>query len=1189
MNTLESEPMWLKSWETIPRSSKKVEDVDSANCSGDEGAVTVKSGLEGLELVGEVGGSGEAGRNIKDSESICETSQPLEQCVRQCIDNGQETYISTSCGLKLWAGHFGEFAEQYSIQAQDSQGYTGITMQEGQLHLTARANDATWSSAMRIWPIPLLARAAKGEKEVQKMHNVDNYPRERDRMPCWRGGEENMACWNGGRRMAESEGMMGKGEGRDAVLARREEGNMACWNGGRRTAELEGMMGRMSTTHEICGMRKEYSNVCIRALARGGDATSQHKNLQITAAHSAALDDIARETDETRVEGGTSEAMRTRVVPRKLRRSLSCTAGGHEIGSIVLNLGPAIPPSRTRSCLNAVATSSILCSCSLHAKSRPAHHSIHTANPRTLCIFNAYSLRPATTACLLCTVAATLTQSLHWARFAFRLLCLPRIMQTATPPTTSRRTDRLFPYTYSAWSQGWEPFCVVVAANTQYIPQPIDASLVPTVQTDGLWGVHEWTRFPQPYVDSCPFLAYIPLPQSPDNVLSCTITRSMWTEVPGMSGYHTIANTFRDQLREELHSAMRLCESSFPKLRAMTSYRHIDLPQITLDRAATSYYRLCGELRPWHDFVEYFRNTQQYLLELRGFRAWKHVPLQPRSTRCCIQAWSGLNSASEKHTKEIWLYLPHIKYIEYFEDAVCGRSPREDALNPTPEYEAKLDASHRKGKQMDALCERALKDGRDPAPPDVCNAANRLSRVNWMKIRKDPPPRLFAVPPIHLFQGLKSTEKQAIFFQNILILHDELHERVGREGCSDLNTATWRDVLSHMYWKQQWPREVLFDASHFWKYGGKLFFGKVNDAVISGDQRWINKLPCGCPIPDDVTLLNAEVRHHLLFHMNWLLALHKYNDMACWQAQYCGAPAPDALNGIGCVPFGEIWGSDPYGGPPLPYAVENWVDRREWASKLQLAMEGWKGFDSAETTDGHLLSKICFSELVHLDYVSYEQQLLGFWIQSFIEILGYIPASMLPPTTLVPLCNAHPDYSCYPQVTLKPTGNDPQHASTQGVWADGRISAADGSSMTAPASVCAVPSSTGTRAWRGDEGTDGAGGVPESAREHVEGAKQSASIEHAPAHAHGHRMEEGASRGLRARTSRADRRRRREKGAEGAWVKSDAPAVAVPDILCSPPYLHDNGLVGFCEACVVVRMTGGRGSGVELGSRACCG
>ncbi|KAA1479094.1 hypothetical protein DENSPDRAFT_855241 [Dentipellis sp. KUC8613] len=634
---------------------------------------------------------------------------------------------------------------------------------------------------------------------------------------------------------------------------------------------------------------------------------------------------------------------------------------------------------------------------------------------------------------------------------------------------------------------------------------PIDASLVPTVQTDGLWGVHEWTQFPQPYVDSCPFLAYIPLPQSPDDVLSCTITRSMWTKVPGMSGYHTIADTFRDQLREELHSAMRLCESSFPKLRAMTSYRHIDLPQITLDRAATSYYRLCGELRPWHDFVEYFRNTQQYLLELRGFRAWyndissgstplvrqptrgctvptlelyashvdrnvtvyvsvpehyynldprKHVLLQPRSTCCRIQAWSGLNSASEKHTKEIWLYLLHVKYIKYFEDAVRGRSPREDALNPTPEYEAKLDASHRKGKQMDALRERALKDERDPAPPDVRNAANRmpgsdwhrefrrrsgiemherpdymkppvalwkegLSRVNWMKIRKDPPPRLFAVPPIHLFQGLKTTEKQAIFFRNILILHDELHERVGCEGCSDLNTVTWCDVLSHTYWKRQWPHEVSFDASHFWKYGGKLFFGKVNDAVISGDQRWINKLPCGCPIPDNVTLLNAEVRHCLLFHMNWLLALHEYNDMACWQAQYCGAPAPDALNGIGCVPFGEIWGSDPYGGPPLPYAVENWVDHREWASKLQLAMEGWKGFDSAETTDGHLLSKICFSELMHLDYVSYEQQLLGFWIQSFVEILGYIPASMLPPTTLVPLCNAHPDYSRYKEGQLK--------------------------------------------------------------------------------------------------------------------------------------------------------------------------
>ncbi|KAI0069215.1 hypothetical protein BV25DRAFT_1910910 [Artomyces pyxidatus] len=191
-----------------------------------------------------------------------------------------------------------------------------------------------------------------------------------------------------------------------------------------------------------------------------------------------------------------------------------------------------------------------------------------------------------------------------------------------------------FPHRYEAWTWSPDPDYIIVAANTKDIPAPVDDSQHPTLFIDGLWGQHEWTRFPQAYDSRFPYLAYIPIPPQhrPTSlstiaamsftILHANVSKEMWTTLGAPPGRHVPDVGVLSSLQRRLDYAVTVSRNLFPQLSATPAFAHVVVPTIALDRARAAFITLETGVASWKDFVERFRALQRALLEMTAFADW---------------------------------------------------------------------------------------------------------------------------------------------------------------------------------------------------------------------------------------------------------------------------------------------------------------------------------------------------------------------------------------------------------------------------------------------------------------------------------------------------------------------------------------------------------------------------------------
>ena len=180
------------------------------------------------------------------------------------------------------------------------------------------------------------------------------------------------------------------------------------------------------------------------------------------------------------------------------------------------------------------------------------------------------------------------------------------------------------PYEFWASADAWRPDFVILGANAAAIPSPPPNSAV-IIGTDGLWGAHEWTIYPQPHRPEFPYLAWIPLrqsnPSSPSDVLTRSIDKTMWQAHPDHSNIHIVNPTVLNELRARWETLKVDVQDPFHDI--FTNPRApIQRPMKAYTRAFEAFGRMEQDFGAWQDFVKVFRNLQRSLLELQAFLDW---------------------------------------------------------------------------------------------------------------------------------------------------------------------------------------------------------------------------------------------------------------------------------------------------------------------------------------------------------------------------------------------------------------------------------------------------------------------------------------------------------------------------------------------------------------------------------------
>jgi hypothetical protein len=304
------------------------------------------------------------------------------------------------------------------------------------------------------------------------------------------------------------------------------------------------------------------------------------------------------------------------------------------------------------------------------------------------------------------------------------------------------------PHTCWALADAWRSGYVILCANAEAIPAPPSQS-PPIIDSEGLWGAHEWTIHPQLYQQQFPYLSWISLHPSNTvpsdfDVYTPTVKKTMWHPHPTKLNLHVINPTVLCALTTEWESIKSTTEDLFQK-HIMSS---VQPPKEAFFRALSALDRLREDFEAWRDFVQVFRSLQRSLLELKAFIDWyKDInagagfcsPVRT-PTRGAIfedvqayinhQHWSiaafllipksafDLDSSREAsllshklcqtnttshhsipHTLSHWYYPPHVSnYVSDFETAARGYADRLDVFNPNQSLKRKLEKMENKKK-----------------------------------------------------------------------------------------------------------------------------------------------------------------------------------------------------------------------------------------------------------------------------------------------------------------------------------------------------------------------------------------------------------------------------------------------------------------------------------------------------------
>ncbi|KAI9459700.1 hypothetical protein BJY52DRAFT_1186313 [Lactarius psammicola] len=493
-------------------------------------------------------------------------------------------------------------------------------------------------------------------------------------------------------------------------------------------------------------------------------------------------------------------------------------------------------------------------------------------------------------------------------------------------------------YTCWAFADDWKPGFIMLGANVNAIPAPPPQSAV-IIGTDGLWGAHEWTIYPQPYRHEFPYLAWIPMPSPnpfiPSDVLTRSVEKTMWQAHSHKPNTRVINPTLLDP---------------FTTISSDPSFSSVQHPTEASIRASAALSRLENDFWSLAGFVEVFRSLQRSLLELRAFLSWwkdarasddsrspVHVPtrgsiffdkdlftsharwsvaafllvhksmfvldpvkkvvLSPR-TLCKARPMSPQPLL---HSLHLWYYPPLVQDIMMdLESSSWGYAERLDTFSPTKVFKRTLDkienkrndeagrrAKMAKVTQSSHLELRRLTDAAPtpdwfPKPHEIwLDAMNYVSQDD---LASTVSPRRFSLPPVHLFWG-SNEQKQRTYYHHFFVLHHAIRQQVSR--LPPLTTQEWRSVLGNTYWKQQWPKpdgnvpsqDSTFDPNAFWRHSGPLFFGdELSAEIVAGRHNPTSTLPCRCVVRMD-TADDPDIRQVALYHLSLLHASEEAKEM----------------------------------------------------------------------------------------------------------------------------------------------------------------------------------------------------------------------------------------------------------------------------------------------------------------------
>ncbi|KAA1478912.1 hypothetical protein DENSPDRAFT_845955 [Dentipellis sp. KUC8613] len=429
---------------------------------------------------------------------------------------------------------------------------------------------------------------------------------------------------------------------------------------------------------------------------------------------------------------------------------------------------------------------------------------------------------------------------------------------------------RIFPYPVTCWTTGWQSHTIIVAANTASIPHLPHPETKPTSYTDGLWGIHEWTRQPQEFDTAFPYLAWIALPLDNNSPLHRMPTRAELQPHPYISNRHILSESSHAQLwtlwaEIKDHFMVVACRAAH-----IDGLDHLLVPWEATRRLSITLLRLRLAPSTWRDIVECVRTAQRSILEIHAFLAyikdWETsagktprpaVFRQPTRgaiihdlslyfdfTRLGIaiflelpeDEWEPLPRAKyvqktqlpqhstwpispdvsispTEHTKEIWHYPPLVSDIVYFERAARGYAPRTDEETLTLRtMEIMRRHSLRAQLQPHKLNTEArrFKNTAD-IPSWVPSVLAEWSYAGFAKHRARYDTTLhrpwdFHLPPIHLFWGVDSHNQTIFFFHWQCIEEIWMLRHI---GCSDINALS-RKVFTTSDWR-------LYLSDTYWK------------------------------------------------------------------------------------------------------------------------------------------------------------------------------------------------------------------------------------------------------------------------------------------------------------------------------------------------------------------------------------
>ncbi|KAJ7776601.1 hypothetical protein DFH07DRAFT_766796 [Mycena maculata] len=178
---------------------------------------------------------------------------------------------------------------------------------------------------------------------------------------------------------------------------------------------------------------------------------------------------------------------------------------------------------------------------------------------------------------------------------------------------------------------------VVIASNTRQIPDlpKWNHTLVdsPLPRVDGRWGFDEYSRIPQIYDSTAPYLAWLPLGPlrqaelpSQINVFSLNPTSAAFVRNPGWPHRGYLDTALRENFQKDVVWYIDRLRSLIAAEEAKVDSIHEDLgikpPVIAMVRSHNACFSLRFPHLTYRDVVEYFAALQRSLAELQAYIMW---------------------------------------------------------------------------------------------------------------------------------------------------------------------------------------------------------------------------------------------------------------------------------------------------------------------------------------------------------------------------------------------------------------------------------------------------------------------------------------------------------------------------------------------------------------------------------------